>query len=152
MRGWQVTLAMFLLLAVIGCSSSPDSTGGGNAGSDGGGKENRQQAVIAPKKMEVADLSTGISMLSALTKDFKQAVEADDEGQRKELVAQIAGVWEEIKADLEAQSGDTYTTVAQEMTAFLDSASGDAIDRELVIQQDYQLYQRFRDLGKALKE
>lgn len=152
MRGWQVTLAIFLLFAMIGCSSSPDSSGGGNAGSDGGGKGNRQQAVIAPKKMEVADLSTGISMLSTLTKDFKQAVEADDEGQRKELVAQIAGVWEEIKADLEAQSGDTYPAVAQEMTAFLDSASGEAIDRELVIQQDYQLYQRFRDLGKALKE
>lgn len=150
MRGWHIALAVFLVLAMVGCSSSTESAGGG--GSEAGGKEARQAAAIEPKKVEVADLPTGIAMLSSLTKDFKQAVEADDEVQRKELVAEIAGVWEAIKADLEAQNGDAYPAVAQEMTAFLESAGGDAIDRELVIQQDYQLYQRFRDLAKELKE
>ncbi|MBW7474911.1 hypothetical protein K0T92_09155 [Paenibacillus oenotherae] len=152
MRGWHITLALIIVLLVAGCSSGSGNTGGNKAGSEGGAEGERQTAVIEPKKVEVADLRDGVKMMSSLTKDFKQAVEADDEKQRKELVAQIAGVWEAIKADLKVQSADTYPTVEGEMAEFLDSASGDKIDKELVIQQDYKLYQRFRDLGKALEQ
>lgn len=154
-------------LALLAASAALLSACGGEAGAPAGTRSGSESAAISQSKagdesaqaetakveaapVEVADTLDGVQQLGSLTKDFKQAIEAGDDAKWQALSGQIAGVWEAIKLDVQAKSGDIYPELEQKVNEFLASAASSKADRDLLIQQDYELYQQFRDLGKVL--
>ncbi|MWC29961.1 hypothetical protein [Paenibacillus sp. MMS18-CY102] len=143
-----VALAVALLLN--GCGSS----GGGSETASIAGqakKEGTEASTIAPAKVEVADYPTGVSELRDLTKQFKQAVESGNDEEPKRIAAEIAGVWEAVKQEAQSKNAELYPQLEQDLASFLGLFSSEKLDNETAIQQAYQLYQRFRDLSKALE-
>ncbi|MFB9325770.1 hypothetical protein ACFFSY_07505 [Paenibacillus aurantiacus] len=145
-----------LLSACAGETSTPAGTRSGSesaAISESKAGDERAQAnspKVEAAPVEVADTLDGVKQLGSLTKDFKQAIEAGDDAKWRELSGQIAGVWEAIKDDVQAKGSDIYPELEQKVDEFLASAAASKADKDLLIQQDYELYQQFRDLGKAL--
>ncbi|TYP70625.1 hypothetical protein [Paenibacillus methanolicus] len=161
MRLRAATIALLAASAVLlsACGGGTVTPAGAGSGSESAAINeskavDENKAADSPKieaaPVEVADTLDGVNQLGSLTKDFKQAIEAGDDAKWQELSRQIAGVWEAIKSDVQAKSGDSFPELEQKVNEFLAAAAASKADKDLLIQQDYELYQQFRDLGKVL--
>ncbi|MFC4098573.1 hypothetical protein [Paenibacillus xanthanilyticus] len=159
LRAAAIALLAASMVLLSACGGGTGTPAGAGAGSESAaisqskaGDESKEadSPKVEAAPVEVADTLDGVKQLGSLTKDFKQAIEAGDDAKWQELSRQIAGVWEAIKSDVQAKSGDVYPELEQKVDEFLAAAAASKADKDLLIQQDYELYQQFRDLGKVL--
>ncbi|WP_337098075.1 hypothetical protein [Paenibacillus sp. YIM B09110] len=140
-----VLLAACLLLLLAGCGAAS-----ANEVSRTETEQNDPFANIVPA--EIADTRSGVSDMSALVKDYKQAVESDQADVAKSLADQIAGLWKAIQAEAQKVDPELYALIQNDMGQLLAETKVDDWNKDLLIDLDYKLYQSIRDLKQKLQD
>lgn len=149
----MLTSVMCIMFLLIGCGSS---TEGSAAGDKGNGAQNNETspksdpfANVAPA--EIVDTQTGISDMSGLIKSLKQAIEGDQVEEAKQFAQQMAGLWNALKADIEAADAAKSQTMQDELSQLIQATNESKWNKEFLIELDYKLYQSFRDLKQQMQ-
>ncbi|QTH45424.1 hypothetical protein J4772_14010 [Cohnella sp. LGH] len=150
-RKYRLLCAVVLAIAfaglAVGCASS-----GGSA------KENGETAIPTSESssgggdlyeaitpLPAADAADGLAKMNDLVKTYKQAIESDDTAAAQQAAQDLAGTWKAFEEEAAKLDGQRAVAVRENLVLLLEQ-SGDAKNRDQLVDISYSLYQTIRDL------
>ena len=110
------------------------------------------KAAEEPAAAESENSATvhAVKEIRSLAKDLKQKAEAGSIEETVEIAGKIVQAWESAKADIEKDAPDVYPLLDERIVNLNTQIQASEIDLQAIIQNDYQIYQGFRQLADKL--
>ncbi|QJC50327.1 hypothetical protein HGI30_01040 [Paenibacillus albicereus] len=156
-------LAALLAIALLlgGCSAgtgAPSGSGRAEGGEDAAAAAAKADAAASGTEADAAgwsgieplpaaDAAEGLQLSRDAVKELKQAAEAGDEAESRELTVRLAGLWLTIEPDLKELDAAKAEAARADLGRLL---KPDAAEPESPVDVSYRLYQTYRDLQEQL--
>ncbi|GKU80322.1 hypothetical protein [Paenibacillus sp. L3-i20] len=147
---WLLLILTFILLTGCGTSSSGNKeTASGNVaqGKSSSNEKGDPFADIAPA--DITDMPTALNDMSSLIKSFKIAVESDDKEEAVRQGDSMAAIWKAIREEVARNQAERHDQINKDLSELLKVVKEKELDKTLLVDLDYSLYQGLREVKQA---
>ncbi|WP_139829216.1 hypothetical protein [Paenibacillus aquistagni] len=150
--GVGALVSLSVLLSLMACSSSSDKPAGQGYNAVAAIESSHsEESWDAIEPIEIKDLQTGAAAMIQAVKDYKQAVESEDQESAAALAREIVGLWKAMEAKVKTMDRVLHQELTSDIVLLLAETSTKPWDRDRLIQLDYKLYQSFRDVKQKIQ-
>lgn len=150
--GIGVLVSLSVLLSLMACSSSSDKPAGQGYNAVAAMESSHsEESWDAIEPIEIKDLPTGAAAMIQAVKDYKQAVESEEQESAAALAREIVGLWKAMEAKVKTMDRVLHQELTSDIVLLLAETSTKPWDRDRLIQLDYKLYQSFRDVKQKIQ-